>query len=158
MNRSRSAPSFASRARRTALACLTSAGMAVAAIGTTGSAADAQDAAPATLAPLTFTDTQARQGRAVFGGTCAGCHGDNLAGLEGPPLKGDVFARWFEGPVADLFNFIMSSMPADRPGTLSPQRTAQILAYILDGNGFVAGDVALPDDPAVLAGMGFVQE
>lgn len=122
-----------------------------------GTSSSAQEAA-VELGPLTFTDTQARQGRAVFGGLCAGCHGDTLGGLDAPALVGDLFAEWFEGPVSDLFDFIMTNMPLDAQGTLTPQRTAQLTAFILQRNDFVPGDIPLPDDLELLALMGFAQE
>jgi mono/diheme cytochrome c family protein len=107
---------------------------------------------------LTFTAAQVSQGRGIFGGTCSGCHGENLAGLDGgPPLTGPSFAHWFEGPVADLFTFIHDRMPADRPGTLTERQTAGLVAFLAEGNGLTPGDTPLPEDPAALAAMAFHQ-
>ena len=41
-------------------------------------------------------------------------------------------------------------MPADKPGTLSRERNAQILAFILKTNGYPAGATALPTQAAEL--------
>jgi polar amino acid transport system substrate-binding protein len=108
------------------------------------------------LSPLTFTDRQVAVGRATYGGNCANCHGSDLAGMDGPPLIQTEW-RWFEGPVADLFNFIQTAMPLDNPGSLNNRDVAGLVAMIAAANGFQAGDIALPEDPAELVGMGFVQ-
>ena len=133
--------------------------LAAAIIGITGTfALIANGWAQGGLAPLAFTDTQARQGRAVYGGNCAGCHGEALEGLDAPPLIGDAFVdRWSELPVGALFDYIMTGMPLDNPGTLSAQRTASIVALIAQRNGMEAGDDALPEDPEALAQMRFAQ-
>ncbi|MGD9740392.1 MAG: DUF1259 domain-containing protein [Parvibaculaceae bacterium] len=103
-----------------------------------------------------FTAQQVTQGRGTYGNGCSGCHGETLAGLDGgPPLTGDLFARWFDGPVVDLFTFIHERMPADQPGSLTPRQVAGLVAFLSERNGFTAGDTALPEDPAALAGMVF---
>ncbi len=115
-------------------------------------------AAAGALAPLTFTAQQVSQGRSIFTDNCAGCHGETLGGLDGGPrLVGSAFPRWFEGPVSALHEFILTRMPADRPGTLTPRQTASLVAFIAQANGLVAGDTPLPEDAAILATMGFTQ-
>ncbi len=46
--------------------------------------------------------------------------------------------------VGDLFEKIQVSMPADRPGQLTKDQNAGILAYILKSNKFPAGAKDLP--------------
>lgn len=112
----------------------------------------------AALAPLTFTSQQVSAGRGIFGGACAGCHGETLAGLDGgPPLVGDRFAHWYAGPVSALYDFVLTRMPMDAPGTLQPRQALGLVAFLLEHNGFVASDVPLPEDPAALALIGFRQ-
>ena len=41
-------------------------------------------------------------------------------------------------------------MPQDKPKTLSPEQTVDLVAYILSGNQLPAGEVALPTDLEVL--------
>jgi mono/diheme cytochrome c family protein len=117
----------------------------------------AQDAK---LAPITFTDEQARRGQAQFGSSgCGSCHGGNLQGLDGgPPLVGDqIKTDQFGGSVADLYNFILTNMPADNPGSLKPAQVAPLVAFIASKNGFAASDTPLPDDPAEMAKLGFTK-
>ena len=112
----------------------------------------------AALAPLTFTSQQVSAGRGLYGGGCAGCHGETLGGLDGgPPLVGDTFAHWYTGPVSALYDFVLSRMPLDRPGTLQPRQALGLVALLLEHNGFVASEIPLPEDPAALALLGFRQ-
>jgi hypothetical protein len=45
-------------------------------------------------------------------------------------------------------------MPPDRPGGLTDQNYADLIAYILSNNGYMPGDKELPADPNVLQNMG----
>jgi mono/diheme cytochrome c family protein len=95
---------------------------------------------------------QASGGEAAYKANCASCHGDTLEGRgQAPPLAGSEFATgWNELTMADLFDRVQMSMPADRPGTLSRDETARILAYMLKANNFPAGDKELPTDKETL--------
>jgi len=96
-----------------------------------------------------YTDEQAKQGKAVYDEQCAGCHGPALLGSgKNPPLVGDVFLqKWTDQTMADLFMKTNATMPASNPGTMSPDETAQVLAYILSFNKFKPGPKPLPTDP-----------
>jgi hypothetical protein len=64
-----------------------------------------------------------------------------------PPLAGgDFISNWDGMTVGDLFEKIQISMPADRPGQLSKQQNAAILAYIFQINKFPSGSKELPPD------------
>lgn len=91
-----------------------------------------------------FTEPQARRGEAVFGETCQMCH---LADY----FTTTMMMSWSGAPVSMLFDVISTSMPQDRPGGLSPQQYADVLAYIFELNGFPAGTRELPANPADLA-------
>jgi polar amino acid transport system substrate-binding protein len=95
---------------------------------------------------------QATGGEAAYKTNCASCHGDTLEGRgQAPPLAGSEFATgWNELTMADLFERVQVSMPADRPGTLSKDETAGILAYLLKVNNFPAGDKELANDKEAL--------
>jgi S-disulfanyl-L-cysteine oxidoreductase SoxD len=100
-----------------------------------------------------YTEEQAVAGAAAYKADCASCHGAELEGLgrQTPPLKGEEFlAGWRELMLGDLFDKIQEAMPADKPGTLSRERNAQILAYMLQANGYPAGAAALPTQAAAL--------
>jgi hypothetical protein len=44
-------------------------------------------------------------------------------------------------------------MPSDRPGSLTPDTTSDIVAFMLQANDYPAGGAELRPDPAVLKGI-----
>ncbi|HXW62835.1 MAG TPA: cytochrome c [Candidatus Acidoferrales bacterium] len=99
-----------------------------------------------------FTNDQATRGKAQYSQACANCHMDDLSGSgQALPLAGDAFTETWEGQsVADLFDLIRNTMPQDKPGTLSPEATVDVIAYLLQYNKFPAGADELKNDPAAL--------
>jgi len=96
-----------------------------------------------------FTADQALRGRSGYDGVCARCHGVPLTGSEGngPTLKGPAFlAHWDKDTLGSLYTKIRDTMPAGSPGTLTDEVKLQILAYVLQQNGFPAGASDLPGD------------
>jgi mono/diheme cytochrome c family protein len=92
---------------------------------------------------ISYSTDQAQQGQAVFGQRCVSCHGDDMTGGVGggPPLTGDYFfGLWGEQSLSSVYSFIKSTMPEDNPGSLSNTQVTQVLAYILQFNGFPAGN------------------
>lgn len=80
---------------------------------------------------------QVQRGAATFERVCSRCHAKNLAGGQGPPLKGDVFAgHWLGKPVRALYSRILLTMPLDSPGTLNPRQVLDLAAFITSVNGF----------------------
>jgi len=89
-----------------------------------------------------YTLAQAASGKAVYARSCTVCHLDSLAGgvNEAPALKGKQFLSEWEGqPLRSLFGRIISTMPSDDPGSLSEQETLDVLAYLLQANGYRSG-------------------
>ena len=99
-----------------------------------------------------YTDAQAKRGQALYQSKCAACHGDTLGGRSGPPLTGnDFLAVWSkEASLFELAGKIRNTMPQNEPGTLTPEQTADILAYILQAGKFPAGRAELRADEAAL--------
>lgn len=111
--------------------------------------------------PVTFTQAQVDRGERRYTRDCEECHGASLNGglIGGPPLRGLVFEeKYLNGnPASALFAFTSSAMPPDNPGGYQASIYADLIAYILSVNGFVAGEVPLPGDAAVLAGIAMTQ-
>jgi len=85
-----------------------------------------------------YTDAQAKRGEAEYGMNCAKCH--EGADVDGSPLNGDPFVdRWREDRLATLFTFIRTNMPRDTPGKLAEAAYRDILAFLLQANGYPAG-------------------
>ncbi len=88
-----------------------------------------------------YTQAQANRGKTAYAEQCASCHGAELGGGdETPALTGDKFlANWHNRSVDEFFEKVRTSMPPDRPGSLSRQKSSDILAYIFAANRFPAG-------------------
>jgi len=92
-----------------------------------------------------YTADQAKKGEALYKEQCAACHGDNLEGSGPmPPLAGkDFLANWTGKTLGELYEKTQTTMPATAPGTLSPEQTADIVAYLLSKDNFPTGAAAL---------------
>ena len=101
---------------------------------------------PAPAAGASYTVQQAERGRVAYAQNCSGCHGPNLddGPSDAPPVTGVNFVTfWGTRSVADLFNYIMDSMPPATPGALGDETTLDVVAYILQRMGASAGSNAL---------------
>ena len=88
-----------------------------------------------------YTAEQAKRGAEVYASSCASCHGTALGGGESaPPLTGGEFlSNWNGLTVGDLFDRIRISMPADRPGRLTREQDADVIAFMLSVGEFPSG-------------------
>src|SRR5262245_37715817 len=122
--------------------------VAVAAVVVWSAASTAPQPASQTIWTGVFSAAQARRGEAIAGKRCATCHNADLAGgQDGPALVGaDVLQAWSGTTAADLFDRVRTTMPADAPQTLSPQETADLVAFIFSQNKCPAGDKELPSE------------
>ena len=112
----------------------------------------AQQATSRSVSDGVYTEEQAKRGEAVYGQTCASCHGQALMGTEmAPPLTGaDFKANWYDLTVGDLSEKIRLAMPADDPGSIKKEQTADVVAYMLSVNKYPAGQTELPTDTDLL--------
>ena len=99
-----------------------------------------------------YSAEQARRGAALYTQHCASCHAETLAGNdEVPPLAGDNFlSNWNGLTLAELFERIRTTMPFNKPQSLSREENASILADMLSVNKFPAGARDLPPQTEVL--------
>ena len=100
-----------------------------------------------------YTAEQAKRGEGIFNdyGRCYVCHLRNLQGdpqQEAPPLAGPVFQTIWNGKtVDDLAYTVRYTMPPGRrKGSLLVEEVSDIIAYILQQNGFPAGSRELSTD------------
>jgi len=105
-----------------------------------------------------YSDAQATRGEKVYAASCASCHGDDLSGGgQTPPLAGKEFnGDWIDLSMGDLYDRTHLSMPADKPGSLTPEQTVDVIAYLLKKGSFPAGETDLPTDTATLKAIKFV--
>ncbi len=108
-------------------------------------------------ADLSFTEAQAERGKAAYEEYCASCHGRSLGGTaRSPGLIGDQFDNMWRGRSADVLSFHVRRMPpvaSEEAADLSAETHTDVVAYILQANGFEAGDAALPSDMDALADL-----
>jgi mono/diheme cytochrome c family protein len=116
----------------------------------------AEAAGPATSARSVwagiYSVEQARRGEKLYAAQCASCHGPLLEG-NGPAsaLTGPGFtANWDGRSLAELADRTRLTMPVGKPGTLSRQQVADLLALVLERNGFPAGLADLPPQAEAL--------
>jgi mono/diheme cytochrome c family protein len=95
-----------------------------------------------------FSESQAARGKENFlTGRCGGCHKLDLSGDRGPALKGDDFlAHWENGSVVTLFDKIRETMPPNAPNETTDDAKVDIVAYLLQQNGYPAGKSELRAD------------
>lgn len=88
-----------------------------------------------------YSAAQARRGQDLFTSHCAECHGTNFRGGFGvASLVGPAFMlKWRGKTLFDLFDQMRTTMPLNRAGSLSDNEYAEIIARILEVNGYPAG-------------------
>jgi mono/diheme cytochrome c family protein len=91
-----------------------------------------------------FTAAQAERGRGFYLANCSECHGATLEGGEKQALRGDRFwSDWQETTVDYMLGRISKNMPFSEDGslagTLGTPTYVDIVAHILNTNGFPAG-------------------
>lgn len=116
-------------------------------------------AAEHTVNDRVFSAAQIIRGQQAFRQNCAtGCHLVTLTGSDrAPALAGDAFMQRWEGQsVADIYQYIQSTMPKAAPRSLTPQMYIDVVAYILSANGLPAGNADLGVDLDSLGSIRFV--
>jgi mono/diheme cytochrome c family protein len=95
--------------------------------------------------PLQFTAEQAAKGKTFYNSNCAVCHGNTMTnGTFGPPLAGEYFRnKWFGMTVRTFYDHA-KTMPPSAPASLQDDTYADIVAYILEVNGFKVSGIKLP--------------
>ena len=110
-----------------------------------------------------YTNAQAERGQALYRDACAACHGLDLDGGSASPLAGPRFARrwnpgnsltdfsgWGSSSVDDLFFITRTTMPQGAVGSVTAEQHIDIIAYILQQNGYASGEQALMPDEETL--------
>jgi hypothetical protein len=88
-----------------------------------------------------YTTLQAERGRAAFTTSCLRCHNADLSGDRGPALKGERFmTTWGGGGLDRLFAKVRDTMPPFATSTLDDATKLDIVAFILQTNGFPPAD------------------
>lgn len=93
-----------------------------------------------------FATEQVKRGESVYAANCALCHRADMGGKEpAPELAGDKFmSKWRGKSVGELFARTRTTMPMGKGGSLSDHEYLDVVAMILDANGFPSGTQVLP--------------
>jgi len=91
-----------------------------------------------------YTQAQASKGAETYRRHCGSCHTPAAH-------SGEAFQSAWDGRTAfELFDYLRTTMPDDRPGRLSSGQYTDVVAYLLQQNGMPAGQRPLSADPARL--------
>ena len=93
-----------------------------------------QDKSGKTVWDAVYNEAQSKRGETAYGQYCAKSHGPDLMGAD----------------VAPPFERLQITMPGDKPGTVSRQDNADIVAFLLSKNGFPAGQADLPAQTEIM--------
>lgn len=97
--------------------------------------------------PKLYTAQQAMAGLAVFATSCASCHGADEQGTSAPASAGPKFlakTKALGWSVSDMRQVVVSSMPLNQPGSLSPKQYAAVLAFLLASDCYPPGPTPFP--------------
>jgi mono/diheme cytochrome c family protein len=87
-----------------------------------------------------YSAEQAARGQKAYLTECASCHGDKLEGGLGPMLAGEGFlSMWGGRSLAELTDKVQNTMPFQAPGSLTRDQSIDIVAYMLQVDGYPAG-------------------
>jgi hypothetical protein len=102
---------------------------------------------PKSVLDSVYTLDQASEGKALFDQLCLRCHA-------APDFASARFhEKWDERTLRDLYALVSRNMPFDQPGSLRPQQTVEVLAFLLSVNGYPAGSSELTWDPEKLSAI-----
>ena len=92
-----------------------------------------------------YTAAQVEQAKKPLVAVCRRCHSDDLGGSDrGPSLHGKGFmATWETQELSALFAKVRDTMPPDSPSSLPDEDYINMVALILQKNGFPAGNETL---------------
>src|SRR3954467_12241075 len=85
--------------------------------------------APRSVWDGVYTEEQAKRGEAIYGERCVRCHGETMMGGTdgaGALMGGALNGNGNGGPLDQRIDRVRSSMPLDKPMTLSRQQTVDV--------------------------------
>jgi mono/diheme cytochrome c family protein len=99
-----------------------------------------------------YTKAQADGAKAQFEKLCASCHAFTVAAKAKPkdlPLGDEpFFESWSGRPLSEMISIIALTMPNDGSAVVTDQEAVDLVAYILQQNGFPAGSTPLSKETA----------
>ena len=93
-----------------------------------------------------YTAVQAERGAELSKDMCANCHPNDW-------FTGTFLKSWSGARLDALYELIRTTMPQDRPGALTREQYADILAYVFELNGVPPGEQELSAKKETLASI-----
>ena len=115
--------------------------------------ASGQDESSISIFDGVFTEAQVERGKVTYEDQCATCHGYDLVSQAGAPhmVMPSFRYGWHGRTIAQKLEQIRTTMPQGFPESMSDQEYLEVIAYILDFNGYPTGDRELDaDQPEIL--------
>ncbi|HYN10408.1 MAG TPA: cytochrome c [Vicinamibacterales bacterium] len=116
-------------------------------------ASESRDQTPTrTTRDKVYSKEQAAKGAAQFGTVCAACHDPAKKTPDktpGPPLVGKesmFVGNWKDHTIGEIYTTILTTMPNDGSVVLTESDTADLVAYLLQANGYPEGPDPLKFD------------
>ena len=107
-----------------------------------------------------YSAAQATRGGDLYAKNCASCHKPDLSGndsVSAPPLVAKELGLSFGDSGVDvLASRIQTTMPKDKPRTLTAAQATDIVAFLLQKGGMPAGSAELSSDAAAQKTITFV--
>jgi mono/diheme cytochrome c family protein len=107
----------------------------------------AASSAPKTTRDKVYSKEQADRGGKLYVSLCRSCHDPAYLAQgkkAGPELTGEKFlTKWSGHTLGELHTSILTTMPNDGSAFLDDDQTSDLLAYLLQANGFPEGAAAL---------------
>jgi mono/diheme cytochrome c family protein len=99
-----------------------------------------------------YSKVQADGAKDLYAKVCLSCHPFTVAAKQKPkdlPLGEEPFFEEWEGrPLRELISTIVLTMPNDGSAVVTEQQATDLVAYILQQNGYPAGSQPLSKDTA----------
>jgi quinoprotein glucose dehydrogenase len=111
-----------------------------------------ESSAPETVWAGVYSGSQAQRGASAYAEACSSCHAEDLRGnSNAPSLVGASFLfLWEDRSLNELFTVIRTEMPTNAPNSLPATTYVDILAFVLEANGFPPGAAELGPEPGLL--------
>jgi len=104
-----------------------------------------------------YTAGQAERGKAVYASHCSRCHGDDLGRNRSYPLAGEGFMEHWEASTLERLLNQIRQMPPGAPAAVDDAGRRDVMAYLLQQNGFPEGSMDLTRDEEILASVQIVR-
>jgi mono/diheme cytochrome c family protein len=93
-----------------------------------------------------YSSAQVARGKTAYANLCARCHGETLLGNDDAvPLVGAEFVKRWEGKsIGAMVDLTQKDMPTDGPGKLTRRQVTDVTVFVLNANGYPAGQNEMP--------------